>query len=83
MTVDASVPDVLTPFYKAYEFIFVDGGGTTSNNPAFLAFQMATAKPYGLNWATGGDTLLVVSVGTGSAPKARPGLKEKENYNYA
>ena len=58
----------------AYTFIFVDGGVTTYNNPAFLAFQMATAAPYAVNWATGVDKLLVVSVGTGGAAKgaARP-----------
>lgn len=52
-----------------YSFIFVDGGVTTYNNPAFFAFQMATAKPYGMNWKTGVDNLLIVSVGTGKAPK--------------
>ena len=52
-----------------YSFIFVDGGVTTYNNPAFFAFQMATAKPYGMNWKTGVDDLLIVSVGTGKAPK--------------
>ncbi len=61
-----------------YQFIFVDGGVTTYNNPAFLAFQMATAAPYKMNWATGRDQLLIVSVGTGSAAKARPGLEESE-----
>jgi len=60
----------------AYTFIFVDGGVTTYNNPAFLAFQMATAAPYAVNWATGVDQLLVVSVGTGGAAKARLDLKE-------
>lgn len=55
-------------------FIFVDGGVTTYNNPAFLAFQMATAKPYAVNWPTGADRLLIVSAGTGSAAKARPDL---------
>ncbi len=59
----------------AYTFIFVDGGVTTYNNPAFLAFQMATAAPYAVNWATGVDQLLVVSVGTGGAAKARLDLK--------
>jgi patatin-like phospholipase/acyl hydrolase len=59
---------------REYSFVFVDGGVTTYNNPAFLAFQMATARPYGMNWKTGTDKLLVVSVGTGAAPKARPGL---------
>lgn len=59
---------------KPYEFIFVDGGVTTYNNPAFLAFQMVTAAPYKISWPTGDDRLLIVSVGTGSAAKARPDL---------
>jgi patatin-like phospholipase/acyl hydrolase len=61
-----------------YRFIFVDGGVTTYNNPAYLAFQMATAAPYQMNWETGVDQMLIVSVGTGSAPKARPGLKKDD-----
>lgn len=61
-----------------YSFIFVDGGVTTYNNPAFLAFQMATAAPYALNWATGADKMLIVSVGTGSTAKARPGLQAED-----
>lgn len=60
---------------KPYTFVFVDGGVTTYNNPAFLAFQMATAAPYRMNWRTGADQLLIVSVGTGSAAKARPSLQ--------
>lgn len=71
VTLAAGTPD-------EYQFIFVDGGVTTYNNPAFLAFQMATAAPYKMNWATGCDQLLIVSVGTGSAAKARPGLEEDE-----
>lgn len=58
-----------------YSFVFVDGGVTTYNNPAFLAFQMATAAPYRVGWPTGAEQLLVVSVGTGNAPRARPGLQ--------
>lgn len=61
-----------------YQFIFVDGGVTTYNNPAWLAFQMATAAPYKMNWATGADRMLIVSVGTGGAAKARPGLEESD-----
>lgn len=60
---------------KEHQFVFVDGGITTYNNPAFLAYQMATAKPYGVNWATGPDQMLIVSVGTGGAARARPGLQ--------
>jgi len=59
-----------------YQFVFVDGGVTTYNNPAFLAFQMATTAPYGINWPTGTEQLLIVSVGTGKSPNARPGLTE-------
>jgi len=60
---------------QQYQFVFVDGGVTTYNNPAFLAFQMATAAPYRMNWKTGAEQMLIVSVGTGSASKARPELK--------
>ncbi|RYZ21853.1 MAG: patatin [Chitinophagaceae bacterium] len=49
-------------------FVFVDGGVTPYNNPAFLMYRMATQRAYGLNWKTGEKNLLVVSVGTGSAP---------------
>jgi predicted acylesterase/phospholipase RssA len=58
-----------------YQFVFVDGGVTTYNNPAYLAFQMATAEPYGICWQTGVDQLLIVSVGTGKAANARPDLE--------
>jgi uncharacterized protein len=60
---------------KEYRFVFVDGGVTTYNNPAFLAFHMATAAPYAVNWKTGVDDMLIVSVGTGNAPRARPALQ--------
>jgi predicted acylesterase/phospholipase RssA len=63
---------------REYQFVFVDGGITTYNNPAYLAFQMATAKPYHINWNTGVDQLLIVSVGTGNAPAARPDLRPEE-----
>ncbi|SFP66488.1 patatin-like phospholipase family protein [Parafilimonas terrae] len=53
-------------------FVFVDGGVTPYNNPAFLMYRMATQVPYNLNWKTGEKELLVVSVGTGSAPS--PGV---------
>lgn len=57
-----------------YQFIFVDGGITMYNNPAFQAFLMATVEPYKMSWATGEDRLLVVSVGTGTSPKANADL---------
>ena len=39
---------------------------------------MVTAAPYKINWATGADKLLIVSVGTGSAAKARPGVDKDD-----
>jgi predicted acylesterase/phospholipase RssA len=63
---------------REYQFVFVDGGVTTYNNPAYLAFQMATAAPYRISWKTGVDQLLIVSVGTGNAPAARPNLRPEE-----
>lgn len=49
-------------------FVFVDGGVTPYNNPAFLMYRMATAPVYKLEWEKGEDKLLVMSVGTGAAP---------------
>lgn len=57
------------------EFIFVDGGITPYNNPAFQLFVMATAEPYKLCWPTGEDKMLLVSVGTGLTPNIQPDLK--------
>lgn len=48
-------------------FVFVDGGVTPYNNPAFLMYRLATHSAYNLNWETGEDKLLVLSVGTGSS----------------
>jgi patatin-like phospholipase/acyl hydrolase len=61
------------PFFFAPEaisvgdqtFLFFDGALTSFNNPAFKLFQMATLQQYGLQWPTGRDNMLLVSVGTG------------------
>jgi hypothetical protein len=57
-----------------HEFVFVDGGITTYNNPAFQAFLMATLEPYKMSWPMGENKLLVVSIGTGTSPKANENL---------
>ena len=44
--------------------LFVDGGITPYNNPALIAVLMATLPCYKIEWPTGPDKLLVVSVGT-------------------
>jgi patatin-like phospholipase/acyl hydrolase len=63
---------------KKYDFIFVDGGVTTYNNPAYLAFQMATTQPYKVNWQPGADQMLIVSVGTGGAANV---LSKRDDVN--
>ena len=50
-------------------FVFEDGGVTPYNNPAFLLYRMATHDGYRLNWKTGEDNLLLISVGTGLSPQ--------------
>src|SRR5205823_18185 len=67
------------------EFIFVDGGVTMYNNPAFQVFLMATVDRYWINapahlrgWPTGPDQMLIVSVGTGTSPAAKEQLSPKE-----
>ena len=65
------------------EFVFVDGGVTMYNNPAFQMFLMATldrywaAKPEA-RWQPGTKRMLIVSVGTGTSPAARQGLDPDE-----
>jgi hypothetical protein len=58
--------------------LFVDGGVTMYNNPSFQLFLMATVEPYHLNWPTGEDKMLLVSVGTGSGANARSKLTPRE-----
>lgn len=48
-------------------FVFVDGGVTPYNNPAFLLYRMATEPAYRLNWKKGENNLLILSIGTGAA----------------
>ena len=56
------------------EFIFVDGGVTMYNNPAFQLFLMATTEAYNLGWPAGEKEMLLVSIGTGTDPKANANL---------
>ena len=66
-------------------FIFVDGGVTMYNNPAFQMFLMATvdrfwikAAPEKRGWKTGVDEMLIVSVGTGTSAGENYTLKPDE-----
>ena len=68
-------PEVVT--LGAHDFVFVDGAVTMYNNPAFQLFLMATLDAYRLRWPATESDLLLVSMGTGTSPKAddhlRPG----------
>lgn len=79
-------PEVITirgSDLKDREFVFVDGGVTMYNNPAFQLFLMATAAPYNLRWQPGEDKMLLVSIGTGSAAAANDNLSpEQMNIVY-
>ncbi|HWA00413.1 MAG TPA: patatin-like phospholipase family protein [Caulobacterales bacterium] len=44
---------------------FVDGGVAALNDPSLQLLKVATLAPYGFNWHTGDDRLLMLSVGTG------------------
>lgn len=57
-------------------FVFVDGGLTPYNNPAFLLYRMATESGYRLSWASGEDKMLVISVGTGAAATLVEGIED-------
>jgi hypothetical protein len=60
------------------QFVFVDGGMTTYNDPALQLFLMATLPEYGLGWKAGEDEVLLVSVGTGTAPKSDDRLRSDD-----
>ena len=62
-------PEILQwdPNDASKTFVFVDGGVTPHNNPAFLLYRMATEPAYRLKWQAGEKNLLLVSVGTGAA----------------
>jgi hypothetical protein len=70
---------------KEKQFVFVDGGVTVYNNPAFQMFLMATLDRYWgfkpeARWRPGADRMLIVSVGTGTSPDAIQGLEPGEMH---
>jgi len=66
------IPGVKKPF------MFMDGGITVYNNPAFQLFLMATLERYNLGWPAGEKELLLVSVGTGLCESANLNLGPSE-----
>ena len=66
-------PEIVT--LGEHGFVFVDGALTMYNNPAFQLFLMATLDAYQLGWPATESDLLLVSVGTGTCPKADDHLR--------
>jgi len=60
-------------------FVFVDGGMTPYNNPAFVLYRFATDPAYRLEWPKGERNLLLVSVGTGAAAMGGPTADDPEH----
>lgn len=56
---------------KAVIGTFVDGGVSPFNNPSLQALMYATLDGYNVNWKTGPEHLLVLSVGTGTPDPGR------------
>lgn len=66
-------------------FVFVDGGVTMYNNPAFQMFLMATVDRYWVQapadrgrWHAGVDDMLIVSIGTGTSAGENHSLQPDE-----
>jgi hypothetical protein len=64
-------------------FVFVDGGVTPYNNPAFLLYRMATQPAYRLNFPSGERNLLLVSMGTGATPAPGTSPDDPETHMLA
>ena len=78
-------PEVIRidPNDESKAFVFVDGGVTPYNNPAFLLYRFATDPAYRLNWPKGERNLLLVSVGTGAAATQGAGADDPEHNMLA
>ena len=79
-------PEVIAwdPVDQKKSFVFVDGGTTAYNNPAFLAARMVTEPAYRVGWQRGEDQLLLVSLGTGLRPViGRDSADPEENLAMA
>jgi patatin-like phospholipase/acyl hydrolase len=65
------------------EFEFIDGGMSTFNNPSFILFLQAVAQQFGINWSSGEENLLMISVGTGFSPERLKWNKKTQDYMKA
>lgn len=69
---------------KTQKGSFVDGGVSPHNNPSLQLLLLATLDGHRLNWASGADKLLLVSLGTGRTEiKPRPDPEGLFNFDIA
>jgi uncharacterized protein len=68
---------------EKFPFVFVDGGVTSYNNPAFQLFLQATLEPYGVMWPVAEKKMLLVSLGTGLHPNVQQGLRRADLHAVA
>jgi hypothetical protein len=76
-------PEIIPLEKPEKEFLFMDGGITPYNNPAFLLYRMATQPAYRLNWPPGERRLLLISVGTGAVENLDAGQTRSPNIFVA
>lgn len=70
-------------FADGSEHVFSDGATTPLNNPSLQLALMATLPEYRLEWPTGPDRMLLVSVGTGSAPHIADAPADRLLWHHA
>lgn len=66
--------------YAGHDYTFIDGSISSFTNPAFNALIRSTSPHYNINWKTGEDQLLLVSVGTGIAPHLTNEYPEENTF---
>ena len=64
---------------KSYDF--VDGAMSMFNNPSFRLFLEATIKDYGIDWDSGNDKILMISIGTGFSKEGVTPPGKAREYN--
>jgi patatin-like phospholipase/acyl hydrolase len=65
------------------EYEFIDGGMSSFNNPSFMLFLQAVTQQFGINWSSGEENLLMISVGTGFSPERLKWNEKTQGYMKA
>lgn len=80
----AAAPGTFAPeIFKVAEDqqgLFLDGGVSPHNYPAFMLFMQATIEGYGYNWERGDDKIFVLSLGTGQWTRRIKDISLIEKY---